>query len=69
MKGHRTPPLASSPIKQNDVVTPNVSIPLKVADLKSEYIQQIKNLLACTQFEPGQNGFNRQKGIILEQTG
>ena len=44
--GHRTPPLPSSPPKQSDAVSPNVSRPLKVADLTSKYIQQIKDLFS-----------------------
>ena len=37
-KGHKTPPLRSSPMKQVDM-SPNVSRPLKAAELKSKYIQ------------------------------
>ena len=38
--------LACSPLKQSDAVSPNVSGPLKVADLKSKHIQQIKDLFS-----------------------
>lgn len=39
--GYRNPPLTNSPLKQSDAVTPNVSRQLKIAELKSKYIQQI----------------------------
>ena len=68
--GHRTPPLTSSPLKQSDALSPNVSRPLKVADLKSKYIQQIKDLFSL--YEVGalsQDNFDRQKSIIFEQMG
>ena len=68
--GHNTPPLSSSPLKHNDTGSPNVSRTLKVADLKSKYIQQIKGLFSL--YEVGalsQDDFDKQKGIILEQMG
>ena len=42
-KGHKTPPLRNSPMKQVDT-SPNVSMPLKAAEVKSIYIQQVKDL-------------------------
>ena len=65
--GHRTPPLRSSPLKQLDT-SPSISKPLRVAELKSKYIQQVKDLFSL--YEVGalsQEDFDHQKGLILEQ--
>ena len=61
------PPLTTSPQKQNGT-SPNVSRSLKIADPKSKYIQQIKDLFCL--YEVGalsQEDFDRQKAIILDQ--
>ena len=65
--GCKTPPLRRSPMKQMDT-SPNVSRPLKVAELKSKYIQQVKDLFGL--YEVGaisQEDFDQQKALILEQ--
>lgn len=64
--GQRTP-LTKNPLKQDDAVPPNVSRLLKVADLKSKYIQQIKDLFGLGEVGAlSQEGdFDQQKGIVL----
>ena len=66
-KGQKTTPLRSSPMKQVHT-SPNVSRPLKVAELQSKYIQQVKDLHGLNEVGAiSQEDFEEQKRVVLEQ--